>query len=231
MCQKDIFLKGEGDQYYKRNKDKLGKLGKECENDPIINILQSCRIKPNCILEIGCSDGWRLNALKKIYNDNVACFGIDPSEMAIIEGAQKFRKISLQHGTAESLPYDANTFDLIICGFCLYLCDRNDLFKIAYECDRVLSDAGILAIYDFHPSFPYRNEYKHDSKIYTYKMNYAKMFTWNPDYTIISKVLFSHSGDGVIDDPDERVSVILLKKNTLSAYPFNPFKKGNSTTC
>jgi ubiquinone/menaquinone biosynthesis C-methylase UbiE len=220
MDQKDIFFQKEGNEYYKRNTHKIHDV---CNQDKIISSLQNLCLKPKCILEIGCSNGWRLNALHAIYNSE--CYGIDPSETAIKEGGQKFAKISLQQGTAERLPFADGKFDLVIFGFCLYLCDRGDLFSIAKEGDRVLSEGGIMTILDFEPPFPYRNEYKHDVRIQTYKMNYANMFAWDPKYTIIYKLLFSHSDDKDIADPDERVSVVFMKKDSLPAYPANPFKK------
>ena len=220
MDQKDIFCQKEGDEYYRRNNHKINDI---CNKDKLIHGLQSLGLKPECILEIGCSNGWRLNALQAIYN--AECWGIDPSETAIMEGGKNFPKIFLQQGTAERLPFADSKFDLVIFGFCLYLCDRGDLFSIAKEGDRVLSEGGIMTILDFDPPFPYRNEYKHDQRIQTYKMNYANMFAWDPKYTIIYKLFFSHSENKDIDDPDERVSVVFLKKNSLPAYPANPFKK------
>jgi ubiquinone/menaquinone biosynthesis C-methylase UbiE len=217
MSQKDILLRFEGNEWYKRNKHRLGMNGND---DPIINIFLQMEIKAQYILEIGCSNGWRINALQKLHN--ASYFGIDPSEDAIMDGTRMFPKISLQVGTAESLPFESMKFDVVIYGFCLYLCDRNDLFRIACEGDRVLNNNGALIIYDFNSPFPYWNKYEHDPRIKAYKMNYADMFTWNPSYMIIYHHMFYHSKEDKVDNPDERLSVTLLKKNT-SAIPFNPF--------
>lgn len=69
----------------------------------------------------------------------------------------------------------------------------NDLFKIAMEVDRFLKDGGTLIIKDFYPSFHYKNNYSHLEGLYSYKMNYVTIFTWNPTYTEIAKELSSHS--------------------------------------
>ena len=60
-----------------------------------------------------------------------------------------------------SFSFPDNFFDMIILGFCLYLCDRNKLFKIASEVDRVLKENSYLVIIDFYPgSFYYKNNKK-----------------------------------------------------------------------
>lgn len=217
MKQKEIFLTIEGNKYYERNKMKL----KSSNDDPIIQAIAQLELKPNKILEIGCSNGWRLNLLQKFYKAD--CWGIDPSEEAIQEGKKVFETIRLKKGTADILDYKNKAFDLIIYGFCLYLCDRSDLFKIAYEADRVLMDLGNIVILDFHPPFPYKNPYSHHQGLYSYKMNYSHMFLWNPTYSLKYQKTFFFPllNHGTTDD---LVSVIILSKNINCAFPDNPFK-------
>jgi ubiquinone/menaquinone biosynthesis C-methylase UbiE len=178
-------------------------------------------LQPKTVLEIGCSNGWRLHAINQDYR--AKCFGIDPSLEAISAGRKQFPQLSLEQGTADELPYEDNTFDTVIFGFCLYLCDRKDLFKIAYEADRVLADLGNIIILDFHPTFPYRNDYSHYSELFSYKMKYSNLFSWNPIYSIMLEKVFTHSGAKQIDDPDDRLAVVILKKNLQHAYPDNPY--------
>ena len=54
--QSDVFLLSEGDAWYERNHAVL----KEMDKDPVVCALNGSGIKPNRLLEIGCSDGWRL---------------------------------------------------------------------------------------------------------------------------------------------------------------------------
>lgn len=114
---------------------------------------------PESVLEIGCGNGWRLHVLAREYH--AKCFGIDPSERAVKDGMSLFPDLLLSQATADAVPHADQFFDLVIFGFCLYLCDRKDLFKIACEVDRVLKDFGKLMILDFYPPFPYRNAYAH----------------------------------------------------------------------
>ena len=77
---KDIFLNSEGNNFFLRNIDKL-----DNKDDLIIEKLKSLKLSKMNILEIGCSNGWRLNELNNLYPDN-NYFGLDPSKDAIDYG-------------------------------------------------------------------------------------------------------------------------------------------------
>jgi ubiquinone/menaquinone biosynthesis C-methylase UbiE len=216
MSQKKIFSTVEGDKFFERNINNL-----ICtHDDPIIQGIAHLELYPKKILEIGCSNGCRLNLLNKIYKSD--CWGIDPSADAIQHGKNDFKEVNLEKGTADALPYENQMFDMVIFGFCLYLCDRSDLFKIAYEADRVLIDLGNIIIYDFHPSFPYRNHYSHREGLYSYKMNYSSLFLWNPAYVLKYKKMF-FSSPLKKGTPDDVLSVMILEKNIECAFPDNPY--------
>lgn len=212
--QKDIFLGAEADAWFERNKAAME--GEKLQSDPVLRAVQVCELAPAHVLEIGCSTGWRLQMLAERYGCQGT--GVDPSDKAVAFGKQKFTGLDLSVGTADVLPYADGTFDLVIFGFCLYLCDRKDLFTIAAQADRVLADNGHLAILDFYPPYPYRNTYVHTENVYSYKMDYASMFTWNPSYTQRYVHLTSHGGTGDISNPDDRIGVSVLKK--MAKWPF-----------
>ena len=88
-------------------------------------------------------------------------------------------------GTADRLPYRDGLFDVVVFGFCLYLCDREDLFRIASEADRVLNDQGWLIIHDFYSPVPTRRDYHHKTGIYSYKMDYKTLFEWHPSIHVL----------------------------------------------
>jgi ubiquinone/menaquinone biosynthesis C-methylase UbiE len=218
--QKDIFKAAEGDQWFARNVQTYN--SHDSDHDIIVETLKSIELAPTKVLEIGCSNGHRLNQIHKAFN--AECCGVDPSSQAINDGKTKFPDISLQVGTADALPFKNHAFDAVIFGFCLYLCDRNDLFKIAYEADRCLQNEGTLIIKDFYPPFPYKNRYSHHDGVYSYKMDYSKLFTWNPVYAEVAKIVSTHSGFHLRDIPNEKVAVIVLRKNEQFAYLEEPFK-------
>lgn len=211
MSQKSLFLSGEGDQWYQRNQTALGAA---IANDPVLRVLEFTGIRPQRVLEIGCADGWRLAEIAHRYDS--AGYGVDPSAQAVAHGQQCHPEIQLQVGTADALPNIAPV-DLIIFGFCLYLCDPQDLFKIAQESDRLLADQGHMLIYDFHPPIGhYRNHYSHNSAVYSYKMDYSALFSWHPAYCRIFQQLFHHqSKQSDTFSPDDMVSVQLLRKENI----------------
>jgi ubiquinone/menaquinone biosynthesis C-methylase UbiE len=214
--QKKIFIDGEGDQWHLRNNKS------QSSEDIILTCLKRLEISPQSILEIGCSSGVRLGKLSSAFN--ASCFGVDPSAKAIEEGSKSFPELTLKVGTADELTFSDQNFDLIIFGFCLYLCDRRDLFKIAYEADRCLKDNGYLVIIDFEPPFAYKNSYVHHPDVFSYKMNYGNMFAWNPAYVEIYNELFSHSGYQNRNIPNERISIKCFQKNTDTAFVLNPYR-------
>jgi ubiquinone/menaquinone biosynthesis C-methylase UbiE len=223
MSQKDIFIASEGDGYYQRNRARLASAENTIAADRVLADLAALDVRPLRALEIGCSNEWRLEALRRKYG--ARCFGVDPSSEAVKEGVAQFPAVHLQVGTADELPFATDAFDLVIFGFCLYLVDRPDLFKTVCEGDRVLQDGGYLVIFDFSPPFPYRNRYKHREGVYSYKMDYSRAFLWNSAYSVLSQSTFTHSGNAGVSDPDERLSVVILQKNLRQAYPDNPFTR------
>lgn len=216
--QKSIFSSGEGDSWFHRNKSI--DLGSRIKRDLIIKEIKRLNIRGLHCLEIGCADGWRLNALNKKFNFNG--FGIDPSEKAIKSGLAEYPELHLVQGTADNLPYKDRSMSIIIIGFCLYLCDRSDLFKIASEVDRVIDDNGIIIILDFYSENPYKNEYTHLDGLYSYKMDYEKMFSWNPEYQVLSKTISSHTNEVIVDDKDERLMICTLRKSMSESYCEKP---------
>lgn len=209
MKQKDIFLNTEGDAWYRRNKDSVA-ARRLPDEDPLlmelIPLLPPGRTAR--ILEIGCGDGTRLAWLQR--NADVECFGVDPSKEAAVAACAA--GINARQGTADELPYDSGAFDFVIFGFCLYLCDREDLFRIAGEANRVLGDSGWLLILDFFSPVPRSRRYHHADGIYSFKMDYRKLFDWHPAYECTTHRVRHHETGLHTDDPDEWVALSVLRK-------------------
>ncbi len=221
--QKDIFKKSEANAWFHRNKKSHHLCEADWLNDDIVNFIKQNMIKPKEVLEIGCANGKRLHILHSLYKINGT--GIDPSIDAIEDGKKRYSNFNFSVGTADELPYKDASFDTIILSFFLLMTDRIDLFKIAYEIDRCLEEGGTLIIREFMPPFAYKNNYGHLDGLHSYKMDYTSMFTWNPAYTEIAKVLSSHSLTiDYLDNPDERVAITALYKNNKIAYPLNPLR-------
>lgn len=207
--QKAVFSRGEGDGYWRRNAETLGKQHAaalaEPATDPILRALLPLR--PERILEVGAANGWRLDVARRLWQSQGV--GIDPSSEAVADGLTRFPEIALHVGTADKLP--DGPFDCVVFGFCLYLCDRADLFRIATEADRVLAPRGCIVVYDFFPPAPYRNAYAHQAGVFSHKMDYSRLWSWNPAYVVWQHEVTSHPGKSP-DDADERLAVTVLKK-------------------
>ena len=216
--QKKQFLLSEADSWFDRNKNKLKQIESNPSTDLVLSVLSQLDIKPRSVLEIGACNGWRLNAINEIYSSKVT--GIEPSTAAIEDGEKNFPNINLIQGTADELPFETDEFDLVIFGFCLYLCDPTDLFKIADNVDRVLKDNSWLIIMDFIPPRPYRNSYEHLDGLYSYKMDYSQLFMGHPAYQLMSRII---QPDNKTLEPDNIVGVNALYKKLKIAFPDNPY--------
>jgi ubiquinone/menaquinone biosynthesis C-methylase UbiE len=223
--QQEIFAESEGDAYHKRNLGNLDRtdIDKFVKNDAIVLAIKEIGFVPKILLEVGCGDAVRLECVRRLFGTR--CFGIEPSSEAISFAQALFPHVSVSQGVASSIAFEDSSFDAVFFGFCLYLCDRQDLFKIAYEADRVLANQGILVLMDFCVPGAYYNEYKHHAGIRAYKMDYATMFLWNPAYTRLYHKVFTHDPNVPADDshPDEFVAVSIVQKNQDHAWPRNPY--------
>lgn len=224
MTQSDIFEKGEGDEYFKRNLEYLNN-PEMIKNDPPLSFIKEYNIQPKNILEIGAMNGFRLNEIYKNYKDT-NCVGIEPSKAAVLDGHRRFPHIKLVRGLVEKLSFKDNSFDLVIINFVFHWIDRASLFLAVSEIDRVLDNGGFLIIGDFHPDTAGKFAYKHlsENQIFTYTQNYPGIFIASELYALIgmiSGIKLSHYLSQKIDavvSSDRRMGFFLLKKDLYSHY-------------
>lgn len=200
MKQSEVLLQGEGNAWLERNREKLGR------RDLVSELIETYGLKPCNVLEIGCSNGWRLKKLQDRYGCRIA--GLDPSACAIAEA--KYNGVRAMRGTADQLPFEWREFDLVICGFFLYLADPCDYLKIAAEVDRVLAEGGHLIIHDFFVYHPFKNQYAHDYRLFSHHFDPSRLWMGHPAYQRISPIMFG-------EEPGEGVT--LLQKNIVAAFP------------
>ncbi len=213
MKQKEIFLKSEGDAWFLRNKDGVAKRKLPDDDALLLEIKELLPINVwkeggKKVLEVGCGDGTRLAWIKD--NLNAECFGIEPSAKAV--AAARAKGVKVEQGSADRLPFDSKTFDIVIFGFCLYLCDREDLFSIGSEADRVLRAPGWLIILDFYSPNPQSKAYHPKPGVQSHKMDYRDLFTWHPDYECLTHKVRHHIEATYTDLSDEWVAVSVLRK-------------------
>lgn len=210
--QKEIFLRTEGDAWFARNPAPSAGA-----SDHVDDAIAAYAMGSRSVLEVGCADGRRLSNLLDCLQGTVEAVGIDPSSEAIRVGKERHPRLDLRIGTADALPVD-KTFDTVLIGFCLYLCDRNLLARIVSEVDRVLRDGGSLVIIDFDPPTPRRRAYRHATGVWSYKMDYSTIFTALPHFVLAAKTSMSHQSAEWTDDERERIAVWLIKKDLRGGY-------------
>jgi len=208
--QFQVFLDGEGDKWFERNEAALRNAPSNFETSTIKRVLQNYEANLENILEIGCSNGVKLNDLCEYFNSRG--FGVDPSKQAVEDGNKKFSNLRLSVSTASNLPFESNFFDLVIFGFCLYLVDRSEILKAVAEADRVLKTGGFIAIVDFDPNIRQKIPYHHKLGLYSYKSAYSDYFTAGGNYYLVAKESFSHQSNCFAVDSSERISVCILYK-------------------
>lgn len=206
MYQKAIFMQGEALNWWNRNKGKY-----DPKTDPVLTMLDKTGLEFQEVLEIGCSNGYRLSAMKKKYKCH--CVGVDPIakdpvSVLVDDG------IDIWKSGADHLPFAPECVDLVIFGFCLYVCDPCDYFKIATEADRVLRPGGKIIIYDFKPPAPfdlYRVPYEHQAGIYSYHYPWESLWLWHPDYS-----MYCYSKE--LPEPYQDNYVAILKKDKIGRW-------------
>jgi ubiquinone/menaquinone biosynthesis C-methylase UbiE len=219
---KETWLKYEADAWFDRNKHAvIQNVMGGGRNDSIVNLLQKYNISLDKVLEIGCSAGYRLNDIKNCY-PNCEVYGIDPSQKAIEFGKQHFPDAHLQTGTIDKLPYEKETFDVVIVGFVFYVVDRDLLLQSIAEIDRVLKNNGLLIIIDFFSARPLKNEYAHikEYQSYVFKQKYEDVFMASELYHLMDKTTLNHATNA--EDAQtifhDLVSVVMLRKDYDAAY-------------
>lgn len=96
------------------------------------------------ILDVGCGNG---NLFMILPEDKYEMFGIDFSENMILESKHNCgKRASFSVADAERLPFDDNTFDIVVCNASFHHYIHPD--EVLREMHRVLRDGGKLLIGD-----------------------------------------------------------------------------------
>ena len=138
-------------KYDKENKQRTQRLSKS-----FISVVKKWEIKSGKILDVGCGTG--LLAIEFAKNlSGVEIIGLDLSDVALEVDRENIRKsevierISFKKGDAEDIPFEDNTFNLVISSNTLHLI-MNPI-KMFNEIHRVLKPKGKFFISDFRRSW------------------------------------------------------------------------------
>lgn len=99
------------------------------------------------VLDVGCGDGNDCINLKKMGASQVS--GVDPSENFINSAKTKLPEGDFVVGSAEALPYEDNSFEVIISKYAIQT--STDVPKCLNEMARVIKENGILVYLAGHP--------------------------------------------------------------------------------
>ncbi len=171
--QDEVFTK-EGDQWFLRQNGHFV----ITEHDQIVSYLNQSGWKPKSVLDIGSSNGYRLDDLLKRFPGATGS-GIEISGMAVEDGRKRYPHLSLRQGMSHDLSAFADrSFDTVIISFVFHWVDRSLLLKTVSEIDRVLAEGGRLLIRDFAPLFPCKTPYHHlpGQEVFTYKQPYGDIY-------------------------------------------------------
>ena len=213
-----ILKSKEADNYYKRN---LNHYNSQIKDDKIIDLIKVNKLKPKNILEIGCGDGKTLNQYQQSLNSKT-CYGIDLASIAIKNGKKKYKKLKLLKLSSLEINKIKAKFDLIICGFFLYLLDREEIFKQFNLIYKQLNNNGYLIIEDFDPLFKHTNYSIHNKRLKSFKMSYDNFLEESGLFKLMYKI------KKITDSVDKRkfkssdVSLTMFKKiDFKKSYPEN----------
>lgn len=175
------MLEGEADAMFRRQEHELGKV------DHVTDLIEEMKLRPTSVLEIGCSNGWRMKKIADRFGSN--CLGIEPSADAVAHG--RARELSIRRGSADQLPTLSGWADLVIYGFCLYLTDPEDWFRIVAEGDRVVRPGGLIVVHDFAAEGDLVEvPYSHHRRLVSYHFDFARLWLAHPRYTMLRRRMF-----------------------------------------
>ncbi len=214
MKQRDIFLASEGDAYFERNQLAVASSDSVWHRRIIelLGALLSADLLPTSprprLLEVGCANGV---LLKTIQTDlKLACWGLEPSPAAVTDAVA--RGLKVVRGTADRLEFPDASFNVVIYGFCLYLCDVEDYERIMVECERVLAANGFVIILDFFADMPHSNQYHHYAGVKTHKVDWAALFQKHSHYVRLHHTIGHQRGGHFTLAREEWVGLTLLAK-------------------
>ncbi len=203
----------ESDRYTKRAIKLYGnELYKNSDrNELFINIRKFIE-EPENILDVGCSFGASINALKDKF-PSASFYGIDPGKESIEMANENLasENIYFTNGFSHELPYENNKFDVIIFSMVFQWIPRKYLIRTISEIDRVLKIGGIVYIQDFLTNKPVTSKSRHDEEIFIFKNDYASFFTIYPWYKeVYREVKEIENGE------DQQRNISLIRKYNIT---------------
>ena len=213
-----ILKNKEADKWFLRN---IRSYNNNSFDERIINLIKNNNLKADKILEIGCANGNKLNQYSKLLKSKKN-YGIDLSKEAILNGKKKYKNLNLLNISSLEIDKIKFNFDLIICGFFLYLLDRELIFHQFNLIYKKLNKNGLLLIVDFDPLFKHSNRDFNTKNLMSYKMSYDNFLVESGLFEVIYKFKYKTSTNDKSKFKSDTVSLTLFRKiNFQKKYPEN----------
>ena len=212
-----LLVKNKNNWFYRNKKNIIN----HNDDEHINELIRINNLKAKNILEIGCSNGYKLIKYKELLKSN-NCFGVDLSKEAIFDGKKRFKNLKLLNLSSLDINKIKLNFDLIICGFFLYQLDRNLIFQQFDLIYKKLNKNGYLLIRDFDPLFKHTNTDFNNKKLRTFKMNYDNLLTETGLFELIYKIKYKMKTQGKKKFKSDKISYSLFRKiDFIESYPEN----------
>jgi ubiquinone/menaquinone biosynthesis C-methylase UbiE len=136
----------EGYKFWSETYDTIPNLLIEIEQPIVQDLFKN--IKAGKALDAACGTGRHSNLLA---NAGFDITGVDSSSYMLKKARKKVPKAKFVQGDITNLPFDSESFDLVICA--LALSHFPSVYKVVKELTRVLKNGGTLILSDIHPFF------------------------------------------------------------------------------
>jgi SAM-dependent methyltransferase len=212
-----LLVKNKNNWFYRNKKNIIN----QNDDEHINELIRINNLKAKNILEIGCSNGYKLIQYKELLKSN-NCFGVDLSKEAILDGKKRYKNLKLLNLSSLDINKIKLNFDLIICGFFLYQLDRNLIFQQFDLIYKKLNKNGYLLIRDFDPLFKHTNTDFNKKELRTFKMNYDNLLTESGLFELIYKIKYKMKTQDKKKFKSDKISYSLFRKiDFIESYPEN----------
>lgn len=111
------------------------------------------------VLDIGCGSGGTLLPMLYYRFQPGNCFGVDLLDDRIAEARRRLPNMTFACCSAENIPFEKHSFDLVIMFTCLSsVLDKGTRQKICTESLAMLRPGGWVLIYDFRVNNPFNKD-------------------------------------------------------------------------
>lgn len=125
------------------------------------------------VLDVGCGAGIHLRSVVDAFHAREG-IGLEPSGDAVELLQRTYAddpRLTFQQGSVASLPFESDSFDLVMCWSVLHWVGRNEYLQSLGELLRVTRSH--LLVMDFVAAEDYRVPYSHIEGMFTYKQDFV----------------------------------------------------------